>query len=137
MHLDTLRDLCLAQHGATEDLPFGPDTLTFKVRGKIFALLNLERLPHGVGLKCDPSRALDLRERHDGITTAPYLNKTHWNSVLLQDDVPDELIRDLVSHSYALVVAGLTRKERAALEAMPPEAMPPEASGANASEGDA
>ncbi|OZC02926.1 MmcQ/YjbR family DNA-binding protein [Rubricoccus marinus] len=119
MHLDTLRDYCLAKRGATESLPFGPDALVFKVRGKMFGLLNLERLPPGIGLKCDPERGRDLRERFRGVTTGPYLNGRHWNLVLLQDDVPDTLIRELVDHSYALVVAKLTRKERAALDAAP------------------
>ena len=117
MYLDTLRDACLAKPGAWEDLPFGPDTLVFKVQKKMFGIVGLERLPHGIGLKCDPERAIDLRERHQGVTTGPYLNGKHWNLILLESDVSDELIRELIDHSYNLVVAGMTRKERAALEA--------------------
>lgn len=124
MHLDELRTYCLSKPGATEDLPFGPDALVFKVRGKMFALTNLERLPPGVGLKCDPERAADLRERYEGIGTGPYLHKRLWNLVGLQSDVPAALIRQLVDHSYDLVVAGLTRKERAALAAATGEAEP-------------
>ena len=112
MHLDAFRDYCLAKPHATEDLPFGPDVLTFKVAGKMFAITNLERLPPAVGLKCDPERALELREAYDGISTGPYLNKKHWNYVQLRGDVPDHLIHELVDHSYALVVAGLPRRER-------------------------
>lgn len=115
MHLDAFRDHCLAKPGATEDLPFGPDALTFKVGGKMFAITNLERLPLGVGLKGDPERWLDLRERYEGVTTGPYLNGKHWSLVLLQDDVPASLVLELADRSYDLVVAKLTRKERAAL----------------------
>lgn len=117
MHLDDLRDYCLSRPGAWEDLPFGPDTLVFKVRKKMFGIVGLERLPHGIGLKCDPERGLELREHYDGVTTGPYLNGKHWNLVLIQSDVPAALIRDLVDHSYALVIAGMTRKEQAALAA--------------------
>lgn len=113
MHLDALRDHCLAKPGATEDMPFGPDVLTFKVAGKMFALTNLERLPLAVGMKCDPERAIDLRERYTGIDTGPYLDGKHWHYVELQSDVSDPLIRELVDHSYTLVVAGLTKKARA------------------------
>ena len=120
MHLDGLRDLCLAKPGATEGLPFGPDALVFKVRGKMFALTNLARLPPTVALKCDPERALDLRERFAGIAPAWHMNKRHWNGVELQSDVPDALIRGLLDHSYSLVVASLPRRDRDGLSS--PEA---------------
>ena len=128
MRLDEFRELCLAQPGASESLPFGPDALVFKVRGKMFALLNLERLPETGALKCHPERAAELRERYAGVAPGWHLNKRHWNDVVLASDVPAPLIRELVGHSYALVVARLTRKERAALDAE---------AGANASDADA
>jgi len=115
MHLDALRDYCLAKPGATEGFPFDEDTLVFKVAGKMFALISLERVPPTVALKCDPERALDLRETYEAVTPAYHMSKTHWNGVGLRGDVPAEVVRDLVDHSYALVVAGLTKKARAAL----------------------
>jgi predicted DNA-binding protein (MmcQ/YjbR family) len=115
MHLDALRTHCLARPGATEDLPFGPDTLVFKVGGKMFAAAALDALPPRVALKCDPERAVELRERYAAVSTAPYFDKRHWNAVALDGEVPDAEVRALVEHSYALVVAGLTRKARAAL----------------------
>lgn len=115
MHLDDLRRYCLDKPGAFEDQPFGPDALVFKVAGKMFAITNLERLPAAVGLKCDPERALELREEYDGIGTGPYLDKKHWNSVRLDGDVPGALVRELVDHSYDLVVAKLPKGERARL----------------------
>jgi predicted DNA-binding protein (MmcQ/YjbR family) len=113
MHLDDLRLYCLAKPGATEDTPFGPDVLVFKVMGKMFALTNLDKLPAcEVGLKCDPERTLALREAYEGIFPGPYLDKKHWNYVALQGDVPGALVRELVDHSYDLVVAKLPRRER-------------------------
>ncbi|MEM1057452.1 MAG: MmcQ/YjbR family DNA-binding protein [Bacteroidota bacterium] len=116
MHLDDLYTYALAKPGAWEDAPFGPDVLVLKVRKKMFAMANVERQPLGVALKSDPERWLDLKERYDGVTEGPYLDGKHWNLVRLQSDVPSSLIRDLVDRSYDLVVAGMTRKERAALE---------------------
>ena len=115
MHLDTLRDLCLSLPGATEDQPFGPDSLVFKVGGKLFALTNLERMPPAVNLKCDPERAVELREAYRAVEPGWHMNKTHWNTVALQSDAPAREIRQWVEDSYALVVAGLSRKARAAL----------------------
>lgn len=117
---DTFRDLCLALPHATEDQPFGPDTLVFKVAGKIFATLALDALPPRVALKCDPERAVDLRERHAAVGTAPHFNKRHWNGVVLDGEVPAADVRDWVGHSYALVVGGLTRAQRDALGDAPP-----------------
>ena len=111
MHLDAFRDHCLALPGAEETLPFGPDTLVFKVGGKMFAL------PPSVNLKCDPERAVELREQYDAITPGWHMNKVHWNTVGLQADVPDDVIRELADHSYALVRASLPKRIRAELDA--------------------
>ena len=113
MHLDTFRDLCLGLPGATEDLPFGPDALVFKVAGKMFALTNLERTPPAATLKCDPERAVELRERYADVEPGYHMSKRHWNTVGLQGDVPADVVRQLVQDSYALVVAGLPARLRA------------------------
>lgn len=115
MHLDSLRDHCLTKPGVTEGFPFDGDTLVFKVAGKMFALVSLERVPPTVSLKCGPERAVDLRETYEDVQPAYHMNKRHWNSVGLQGDVPSALVRELVDHSYTLVVAGLPRRERAHL----------------------
>ena len=101
--------------GAVEDQPFGPDALVFKVGGKMFALTNLERMPPAVNLKCDPERAVELRERYRAVEPGWHMNKTHWNTVQLQGDAGADDLRQWVVDSYQLVVAGLTRKARAAL----------------------
>ena len=115
MHLDQLRDYCLAKPGVTEGFPFGPDPLVFKVAGKMFALVSLEQIPPSVALKCHPARAVELRERYEDVRPAYHMNKTHWNGVGLRGDVQSDVVRELVDHSYALVVAGLPKRVRAEL----------------------
>lgn len=117
MHLDGFRAYCLQKPEATESLPFGPDALVFKVAGKMFALADLAALPPRVALKCDPERAVELRERYAAVTAAYHFNKRHWNNVAFDGEVPDEELRTMVDHAYALVVAGLSKKDRVRLAA--------------------
>lgn len=102
MDIERFRSYCLAKPGASEDLPFGPDTLVFRVKGKIFALCDVNEFD-GINLKCDPEKAVDLRERHEGITPGYHMNKKHWNTVATDGRVPDKLILELADHSYELV----------------------------------
>lgn len=91
-------------------MPFGPNTLVFKVMDKMFALIGLDSQPLNINLKCDPDRAVLLREEHDGlITGAFHMNKKHWNSVQAEA-LPPALVRELIDHSYTLVVQGLPKK---------------------------
>ena len=110
MNIEQLRTYCLTKKGTTEELPFGPDTLVFKVMGKMFALYGLERLPPQINLKCDPERAVELREKYDGLIIPGYhMSKKHWNTILL-DRLSPQLITELTDHSYKLVVSKLTKK---------------------------
>ena len=110
MDVEALRDYCLSHKAVTEELPFGPDTLVFKVMGKMFALVGLESVPLHINLKCDPDRALELREEHDGlITGAFHMSKVHWNSVQAES-LPPALVKELIDHSYHLVVKVLPKK---------------------------
>jgi predicted DNA-binding protein (MmcQ/YjbR family) len=111
-----LRKLCLSFPRAVEEFPFGPETSVFKVAGKMFALSRLERRPLQVSLKCEPDLADQLRLAHDSINPGYHLNKRHWNTVTLDGSLPDRMVRDLIEDSYDLVVAGLPRAKRAALE---------------------
>ena len=113
MQIDAFRDHCLAKPAVTEGFPFGEQTLVFKVAGKMFALLGLDAIPPTVNLKCDPERALELREAYEDVRPGYHMNKRHWNTVVLRGDVPAETVRQLADHSYDLVVMGLTRKARA------------------------
>lgn len=115
MNLPAAIDICLGMPGAEETTPFGPDVLVYKVAGKMFALAVPEDVPARMNLKCDPGRALELRDRYEGITAGYHMNKRHWNTVLLDRSVPGPLVREMIEDSYALVVKGLTRKQREAL----------------------
>jgi len=111
MNIEAFRDYCLAKAAVTEELPFDENTLVFKVMGKMFALTDIE-LFTSINLKCDPARALELREQYAGITPGYHMNKKHWNSVSTDGSVPDALLYELIDHSYELVVAGLPAKLR-------------------------
>ncbi len=117
MNRDQLRDLCLAFRGAEETFPFGFETSVFKVAGKMFALSRLAGEPLSVSLKCEPQLAEQLRAEHPAITAAYHLNKRHWNSVLFDGTLADQMISDMIEDSYDLVVAGLPLARRRALGA--------------------
>jgi predicted DNA-binding protein (MmcQ/YjbR family) len=107
-----LRRWCLAQPGAVEEFPFGPEHSVFKVGAKIFAISALARTPLDVSVKCEPELALQLRDTYDAIRPGYHLNKRHWNTVTLDGSLPDQLIRDLVEDSYDLVVSALPKRTR-------------------------
>nr|WP_297789199.1 MmcQ/YjbR family DNA-binding protein [uncultured Allomuricauda sp.] len=118
MNVEVLREICISKKGVTEEFPFDESTLVFKVMGKMFALVPLERLPPQCNLKCDPERAMELREEFDGVITPGYhMSKTHWNTLFIEQ-LPSQLIKDLIDHSYDLVVASLTKKLQQELNAL-------------------
>ena len=115
MNIETFRDFCLTLPYTTEDMPFGEDFLVFRIANRIFALINLNRVPMSVSLKCNPERAVELREQYpDKIVAGYYLNKKYWNAVLLES-LPEVLIKEMVQHSYDQVLAKVPKKEREAL----------------------
>jgi predicted DNA-binding protein (MmcQ/YjbR family) len=116
MTLETLRDYCLGKPGTTESFPFGETTLVFKVGGKMFALMDIESRPLQVALKCDPERAIALREEHEAVQPGFHLNKTHWNTVTLDGTVKWQDLSDWIDHSYQLVLASLPKRVRAEIE---------------------
>lgn len=109
MHIEQLRDYCIAKKGVEETFPFDNDTLVFKVMGKMFALTSLSK-PVSVNLKCDPEKAIELRASFGAIIPGYHMSKVHWNTVNFNEDASDALILELVDHSYQLVVASLTKK---------------------------
>ena len=114
MILDDLREYCLAKPATEETLPFGPDTLVFKVAGKMFAITGLDEVDLRVNLKCDPERSVQLRERYEEIVPGWHMNKHHWNTVYIENgDLSDSFVKELIDHSYELIVASLTKKKRA------------------------
>ncbi len=117
MHIEQLRDYCLAKAAVTEGFPFGGDTLVFKVKGKVFLLAGLDEQPCSFNAKCDPDYAIELREQYpDSISGAYHMNKKHWNTVVCDGQVPHATLLTLIDHSYNLVVAGLPKKDRESLQ---------------------
>ena len=112
MDLADFREYCLRKPGASEETPFGPDVLVFKVGGKIFALAALNEVPPRVNLKCDPDLALDLRDRYEQVTPGYHMNKKHWNTVEIDGGIPAVELWRMVDHSYELVVKPLLKKQR-------------------------
>ena len=114
MDIETLRDYCLSKPGVTEGMPFGEGTLVFKVMDKLFALTGIDPFEF-VNLKCDPERAVELRESHgDFIKPGYHMSKKHWNSVY--NGAGDQLIFELVDHSYDLIVSKLSKNDQKELE---------------------
>lgn len=114
MHIEQLRDFCIAKKGVTEHFPFDDITLVFKVMNKMFALSSLGKWEKGeesINLKCDPDKAEELRGEFEGINAGWHMNKRLWNTVTINSaDVSDDLVMELINHSYDLVVSGLTKK---------------------------
>lgn len=117
MNVEAFRDYCLSKKGVTETFPFDETTLVFKVMGKMFALCGLERTPTQINLKCDPERAIELRESHEEIIEGWHMSKVHWNTVFIER-LPLRLIKELIDHSYDLVVSKFTKKLKKELDAL-------------------
>ncbi|AEI46835.1 MmcQ/YjbR family DNA-binding protein [Runella slithyformis] len=110
MNIESLQLYCLSKPGVTEEFPFGEQTMVYKVMGKIFALTSLDSMPLSINLKCDPEKAIQLREEYDGVLPGFHMNKKHWNTVIAEGSVKDALLKEWIDHSYDLVVQSLPRK---------------------------
>lgn len=115
MNLNQLQTYLLAKKGTTEETPFGPEALVYKVMGKMFALVAWEADPLTISLKCEPGQALFLRDLYPAVRPGYHLNKTHWNTVTLDGSIPEPEIWGMIDDSYTLVVSSLTRAAREAL----------------------
>jgi predicted DNA-binding protein (MmcQ/YjbR family) len=102
MNIETIREYCISKKGVTEGFPFGEDTLVFKKAGKIFALANLDG-ELSINLKCDPEYAIELREKYPAVKPGYHMNKTHWNTIILDGTIPDKEIFNWIDHSYDLI----------------------------------
>ena len=116
MDVESFRNYCLSKPGVTEEFPFDENTLVFKVMNKMFALTGLEREPFQVNLKCDPERAIELREDHIDIIEGWHMSKKHWNTILFENGLSDKLLSELIDHSYELVVAKLKKSDKEILK---------------------
>lgn len=111
MNIEEYREYCLAKIAVTEGFPFDETTLVFKVAGKIFAFTSLKK-PFKISLKCDPAKAIELREQFSCITPGYHLNKQHWNTIEIDGTLSDVFIHRLIDHSYDLIVASLPKSKR-------------------------
>lgn len=120
MDIEQLRHYCISKKEVTEDFPFDSDTLVFKVLNKVFALIGLEKWESGnksINLKCDPDYAEELRAEYSAITPGYHMNKKHWNTIdLTLDEISPKFLTELIDHSYKMVVKGMTKKMRDALQ---------------------
>ena len=108
MNIEKLREHCISKKGVEETFPFDGDTLVFKVKGKMFCLTGLNE-PENCNLKCDPEKAIELRQQHRAVQPGYHMNKNHWNTIHYNQDISDPDILNLVDHSYELVVKGLPK----------------------------
>ncbi len=115
MDIEEYRNFCLSLPGTEERFPFDEDALVFFVRDKMYSLTNVDSF-NFINLKCDPERAIELREQYDFVRPGYHMNKKHWNSIMLDRPVPGELLREWTRHSYDLVVANLSQKDQEELK---------------------
>jgi len=108
MNIEQVREYCLKKKGVTEELPFDEDSPVYKVMGKIFLIASLTP-PFTINVKCDPEKAVELRERYPAVTPGYHMNKLHWNTIEIEGTVKNSLIEEWIDHSYDLVVNGLKK----------------------------
>lgn len=116
MNIEELRDYCLQKNGVTEGFPFGEDTLVFKVGEKLFLLTSLTEA-NRFNVKCDPELAVELRERYNEVKPGYHMNKVHWNTVYMDGNLTIKQLREMIDHSYDLVLKSLPKKLREQLTA--------------------
>lgn len=117
MHIEEFRNFCLSFNSVTEEFPFDNNTLVFKVMGKMFALCDVDKF-ESINLKCDPLESIRLRETYPGIVIPGYhMNKKHWNTIEMNNNLPNAMIEEWITDSYNLVVAKLPKKDREKLNA--------------------
>jgi predicted DNA-binding protein (MmcQ/YjbR family) len=112
MNIENITNYCLSKKGAIEDFPFDEETLVFKVGGKMFALIPLEKIPLQINLKCDPEKSIELREKYDCVQPGWHMSKKHWNTVVLGGNIRWSDLKEWIDHSYEEVVGGLKKSER-------------------------
>lgn len=120
MNIEDVREYCLGVKGSIECFPFDETTLVFKVMGKMFAYMGLEQRENGfmLNLKCDPTKAIELREKYECIIPGYHSNKKYWNSIYIEKGIPDYVLKDLINHSVDEVIKKLPKKLQLEYELM-------------------
>lgn len=109
MNIEEFRDYCISKKGVSEEFPFDENTLVFKVKGKIFAIADVDSF-QSINLKCDPEKAVELREIYPAVLPGYHMSKKHWNSILMDNSIPDQQIFQWIDDSYFLVIKNLPVK---------------------------
>jgi predicted DNA-binding protein (MmcQ/YjbR family) len=115
LDIESFRNYCLSKKGVTEEFPFDSRTLVYKVMGKMFALTDIDDF-ESVNLKCDPEKAIQLREEFEAVQPGYHMSKKHWNSIIMDGSVKDSLIKEWIDHSYELVWLSLPLKIRLSID---------------------
>jgi len=115
LNIEEIRNYCLAKRGVTEGLPFGEDTLVFKVGDKLFLLISISDSTH-FNIKCDPERAIELREQYPEVQPGYHMNKKHWNTISTDGNLTNRQLCNMIDHSYDLVLKGLPKNVRSQIE---------------------
>ncbi|OFY83440.1 MAG: MmcQ-like protein [Bacteroidetes bacterium RIFCSPLOWO2_12_FULL_35_15] len=118
MNIEELREYCLSLKNTEEAMPFGPDTLIFKVGGKMFLIVGLDDSPLQFNVKCDPEKAIELREQYNYVIPGYHMSKKHWNTIIIDGRASEKLVRQWIFDSYTLVIAGLSKSEQKRLKEM-------------------
>lgn len=118
MNIEEIREFCLALKGVDESFPFDDKTLVFKVMGKMFCLCGLENNPASCNVKCDPEKAIELREEYTGVNPGYHMSNKHWNTIVFDGSFDDELGKQWITDSYDLVVSSLTKKLKQELSSL-------------------
>lgn len=112
MDIESLRDYCLSKPAVEETLPFGPDTLVYKVGGKVFLICPMDSETFRFNVKCDPEKAIELRERYECVQPGYHMNKKHWNTIVVDGTVSNSMLKEWINDSYDLIVDSLPVKTR-------------------------
>ena len=115
MNIEQIREYCINKKGVTEGFPFDEVTLVFKVMGKMFALMSLSKAD-SINLKCDPEKAVSLREQYSGVLPGYHMSKEHWNTVMFNESIPEKLLMLWIDDSYNLIVNSLSKKNKELLK---------------------
>ncbi|PLY06085.1 MAG: MmcQ-like protein [Arcobacter sp.] len=112
MDLKTLEKILLSKSSSTKEFPFGDDVTVFKVKNKMFALYKINDNPLHLNLKCNPNDAIAYRDIYKCVTPGYHMNKKHWNTIILDGTMEDEILIEMINDSYELVVSKLTKREK-------------------------
>ncbi len=112
MNAELIREFCLKLKGVEESFPFDENTLVFKVGGKMFLLLALESTPTSINIKCNPIKAIELREKYSFVKPGYHMNKKHWNTIFCETELNTKILFMWILDSYNLVLNGLTKNQQ-------------------------